>query len=121
MGFKTKTEKSIDETWQQWISFTLNAWKTLHYDMNAFENMPEEDMFGEFINRIILRYAPQAHCSFSNHLHEYRKIADEYNANLNEENKKQLIECLIKANRKTTDTTDKAHKKIRIYLQKDSF
>lgn len=117
MGFITKTNKDIKDTWQQWLSFSLNTWNTINYDLNAFKNMPDEGELGEFINRIIYNYYDIARCSFYEHRKEYLKIVEEFDCNLDEESKERFIQCMIKANA-NNDVSDKSvHLKRRFYLE----
>ncbi|MBE6843585.1 MAG: WYL domain-containing protein [Ruminococcus sp.] len=115
MGFETKTGLSINQTWQQWISFSLNSWNTINYDLNSFENMPEEQNLGLFLNKIIVNYADLAQCSFAEHKSKYLQIINEYNENLDDENKERLLNCLIKATKKAKVSS--TYEKKRFYLE----
>ncbi len=118
MGFETRSELSMRETWQQWLSFSLNSWEVLNYDINSFENMPEKSSFGAFLNRIINNYADLAQCSIAEHKNEYMQIINEFDKNLDDDNKERLLKCLVKAKKKSTDFT--AYVKRRFYLEMET-
>lgn len=118
MGFVTKTGLSMKQTWQQWLSFSLNSWEILNYDLNSFENMPEDASLGLFLNRIIINYYDLAQCSVTEHKNEYMRIINEYDENLDEVHKEKLLKCLVKARSKPADSS--AYEKRRFYLSMET-
>ena len=111
MGF-SKEGRTINDTWQQRLSFSLSTWETLLYDKGAFYNDPDEKDMGKFINQIILN----SEHFIDNNIAEYKTLSEPYLKTLDEKSKTEFLKSLIKSNFKY-EKPSPPYKEKQLYLE----